>query len=302
MPTSFHRSVGPLTEPFLIQFRSRNIMTRLKNMLSVATTSHQNPSLLGTVERWEIVLYIRDFLREMSLPDLSLVDVLIDVAGNSLSDASFACALVRFGSEDSMYHRLPMLLGCTPPPYSIAAVDTLSVICGELDTEISAEISNASRFNAILKTLRDSSKLGGLHRDIAFSCLRTMNELLQFNQCSVPSSYTPNSGSQGEELFQDAQRKGHITPALLYACSHWAHHASLVSSNEGMVPLTISFLKVHALHWLEIINITNQDPLSTLSQLSTLRVSEIYFFCVKQCIESQLTIAGSEPGAGCDDG
>lgn len=244
-------------------------------MISFTVTSQNEPSPVNTFSRWEVAFYIRDLLlQDFEFPDPSLVDALIDATWVSLPNAALACALVRFGPEQSAHHRLSILLGYPPLPYPVLASDTFYDSFGSFGAEESVELKNATSFDARMKIIRNSPKLGDTHGTIAYGCLHVMNTLLRFNICSISSSYSINNSYEVFQLFESAQRKGHITPALLYACSHWSYHASFVPSDQNLVKVIMSFLECHVLHWLEILILVGQKPLTTVFQLRRLVVSK----------------------------
>lgn len=84
------------------------------------------------------------------------------------------------------------------------------------------------------------------------------------------------NGADTQQLIDLARREGLITSALVYACSHWAYHASFAALEEGneVTELVAIFLKSCALQWLEILSLIGKNPLYTLSPLSDSYVSE----------------------------
>lgn len=246
-------------------------------MLSLATSSQDDLSLMKPFSRREISVYIRHLLREVPLEDPSLVDHFIDLAGSSFTGATFACALVRFGPANTSHDCIQVLLGHRHHSLPVVVKGMFSKLLERCSLQNSPYSTNNSPFHAIVRSDQKSPDLCDLHLHIVLGCLRTMDEMLRFNICNIPSSYMPNSDAQVEQHFQDAQRKGVITCALVYACLHWPHHASFVSHYEDLKELVISFLETHALHWLEIISLVGQDPMKTLSRLNVLRVSSCQY-------------------------
>jgi hypothetical protein len=75
-----------------------------------------------------------------------------------------------------------------------------------------------------------------------------MNQNLRHNICSLPSY-----GTQRAEIH-DSVVKQHLPDDLRYACRYWSHH--LRQSKEGTLQTeTVSFLKCHLLHWLEVMSL-----------------------------------------------
>lgn len=243
-------------------------------MLSIAAISSNDPSHFNTFSRWEVVLYIRDVLREVPLPDCSLVDDLIAATGDSFADAAFVCALLCFSPPHTAQLQLQILLGYHAQLPPNAVEQSIHDIFNNLNAEISTQPKDAPLFNVMLSTVRSSPKLYEVHRLIALGCLRTMNDLLRFNICSIPSVYIGNNSSEVENLVQNAQQKGKITSALVYACTHWAYHASTAFPHDELIEHIILFLEKHALHWLEMLSVSGQNPLTVLSHLSKMRVSK----------------------------
>ncbi|PYH49351.1 putative wd40 protein [Aspergillus saccharolyticus JOP 1030-1] len=87
-----------------------------------------------------------------------------------------------------------------------------------------------------------------IHGNIASHCLRIMNHSLRHNICSLPSY-----GIERAEIH-DSVIKQHLPDDLRYACRYWAHHLHQ-SKEDGKQMEALSFLKVHFLHWLEVMSL-----------------------------------------------
>lgn len=243
-------------------------------MLSIHTTSQESSSLPDTFLPWEIALYIRDFLRGTPLSDHALVDNLIDATGRSSTAAALSCVLLKFGSDLTAQDRLRVLLGhrsCLAPD---VGDEMLGDILRNHNTEFSAEPNHDLPINIITKLIKNSANAGPLHSTIARGCISVMHQMLRFNICSIPSSYLSNDTAEVDQLFHDAQRKGYINSALLYACSHWVYHTSFVPFDAGLTEILISFLGKLVLQWLEVAILAGQDPMTIALQLHKLPVSE----------------------------
>lgn len=236
-------------------------------MTSAVMTKSPTDRIFQRFSRWEIALFIRHCLREVLPHDQSYIDRLIELAGPSLMDAVFACTLVTSGPETPIASRF------THHPHPVPIVEETFQLLKKAEARAVAQSKDNSKSDDKTITVGNFPDLSELHRRIALVCLRIMNESLHFNMCSIPSSYLRTDNTEAHQLFREAQRNGRITPALLYACSHWTSHAGAVTSDQELTELVISFLEEHALHWLELMILSGQDPQSILVHLHELRVS-----------------------------
>lgn len=178
---------------------------------------------------------------------------------------------MRLGPERATQDRIQILLNPSSDPlYAMEHMFSYTIL--NLNDEILVRIKELPSFDGNVGLTQNWRQYCKLHRLVALVCFRTMKSLLHFNICSISTSYTPNSDAQIQEVLQTAQSKGLITPALVYACSNWAHHVSFVPSPNPLINFVIPFLQRHTLHWLEIISLTNQDPFEILPQLTRLKV------------------------------
>lgn len=241
-------------------------------------------SLMTNYAPWETAYYIRHVLEDVPLQDHSLIDRLIDLTGQSFSHAVVACNFVRFGSAQAPHFRIRALV--EPPPELLALpARMLSYTLLNIDIEIRSKLQQMPSIDALVTHDVDWSQLCDLHRFIAQECLHKMNELLRFNICSIPSSYISNDNPRIEPLVQQARDTGRITPALIYACFHWAYHASfaLIDGGEQVVDLALDFLERHALHWLEILSLGGKDASNTIRPLSGSQVSNNVLLIPMNC-------------------
>jgi hypothetical protein len=81
---------------------------------------------------------------------------------------------------------------------------------------------------------------------LAERCCQIMQDTLKENICELPSKATKR-----DEISNDLIQR-YIPPDLQYACRYWVHHLERckgrVSESE-----VLRFLKVHFLHWLEVL-------------------------------------------------
>jgi len=93
------------------------------------------------------------------------------------------------------------------------------------------------------------------HLDLASRCLRIMEQNLKFNICGIETSYYSNNELEGIQERVDQA----ITPALMYACQHWASHLeSGTAQKEGSHPLADpvrSFVTRRLLYWIEVFSV-----------------------------------------------
>jgi hypothetical protein len=86
----------------------------------------------------------------------------------------------------------------------------------------------------------------GVHRDLAESCFRVLNEL-RFNMYNFPSSYLRNSEV---ELVP-------VSEELSYACRFWSLHLRIVdvpSCKSALMAKAKEFLEQRFLFWLEVLS------------------------------------------------
>lgn len=243
-------------------------------MVFLAATLKDDHFCRPTFSRWKLAINIRNFLQKLPLQDHSLVDDLIASIGDSISNAAFACALLCFVPPHTAHTHLQILLGHhTQLPPNAVDQSTFDIFT-TFGIEPSTQIKGEPRLNAIRLLLNPYE----VHRFFALSCLRIMSTMLRFNMCSIPSSYTSSNDAQGDQLIQDAQRNGSITPSLLYACVHWAYHASFVPADDELIDAIISVLERHALHWLEVLSLVGQYWPAIPFQLRKLQVRCHSFF------------------------
>lgn len=91
-----------------------------------------------------------------------------------------------------------------------------------------------------------------LHNHVLASrCLEIMQQRLRFNICGREISYALDVDIPG--LLDQADQI--ISPELLHACSYWGYYVGNATSSEALLPLINEFLKIHLLHWMEVLNL-----------------------------------------------
>ena len=96
------------------------------------------------------------------------------------------------------------------------------------------------------------------HLNLAFHCLRVMQQGLKFNICGIETSYYLNNEIENiEERVNEA-----ITPVLTYASRYWVNHMeSGSSSKEGSHALADrvqDFISHRLLYWIELFSVKGQ--------------------------------------------
>ncbi|KAF8747008.1 WD40 repeat-like protein, partial [Rhizoctonia solani] len=96
-------------------------------------------------------------------------------------------------------------------------------------------------------------------QDLAERCFRTMEQQLRFNICDLPSSCILDRDVS--DLQERIQRK--ISPALSYACRHWADHLAH-SPHSGILRILLrGFLTKRLLFWLEVLSVRGELVVGT---------------------------------------
>lgn len=241
-------------------------------MVVFVDTHKCEPLVDEPFSHWEASLFIRHTLHGVTIRDHSLVDQLIDSNMDSFVHAITLCDLVRHAPYHMAEIRLQTLL--RPPDASPFILERImKTTLDDLDPDILTSVKNHPSFQEISNVGMTWATIHDLHRVIAMVCFHTMNTLLQFNLCSIPTSYLPNSSKKVQRLIRRAKRKARISSSLIYACSHWIYYSLIVSLDQEAMDLMIMFLDIHALHWLEIMSVTRQDMFAVIRQLSMLKVS-----------------------------
>ena len=90
------------------------------------------------------------------------------------------------------------------------------------------------------------------HRVLADACFRCMKGGLRFNIADIPSSYVLDV----DPMLADAVKEN-ILPVLKYSCRNWSYHVSAATSiiPDGLHDSIWHFLQVHALFWIEAMNL-----------------------------------------------
>ncbi|KAI9507936.1 quinon protein alcohol dehydrogenase-like superfamily [Russula earlei] len=134
---------------------------------------------------------------------------------------------------------------------------SLDDICRHLLPIVSID-SESVHNNAFLI---DRSKV---HREMAISCLKIMQQKLKFNICGLKSSYQMNY--QVENKIEE-----HIPSHLAYSCQFWADHLRDIGATEKrdteLVSLLKNFLNFQLLYWLEVLSLLSQSNLASKSLL-----------------------------------
>ncbi|PAV15833.1 WD40 domain containing protein [Pyrrhoderma noxium] len=95
----------------------------------------------------------------------------------------------------------------------------------------------------------------GLHRKrIASRCFELMKSQLRFNICDLESSFVLNDDVPD---FNERVKKN-ISPALQYACLHWASHLRDIPYSEELKRQLDHFVYNQLLHWVEILSLTKR--------------------------------------------
>ncbi len=134
-----------------------------------------------------------------------------------------------------------------------------------------------------------------VRENLAFSCLRVMENGLQFNICQMPSSYLPNS--RVPDLKERV--KEHISPELSYSCRFWTVHVCNMPFNASVANVIHKlFSGKELLFWFEALSLlksinTCAGSLSSLIQwimVSQLALCIVYFL---MCTSPRKSIKGS---------
>jgi len=88
-----------------------------------------------------------------------------------------------------------------------------------------------------------------LHYQHTLNCLRLMNSSLKWNLLSLPD-YALNT----EVKDLEERVKGHISPALEYACKSWYNHLTGTGEITHILDALSGFLEVNFLSWLEVLS------------------------------------------------
>ncbi|KAI4094757.1 MAG: hypothetical protein LQ344_002002 [Seirophora lacunosa] len=110
-----------------------------------------------------------------------------------------------------------------------------------------------------------------VHRDLVADCLRLLSSSLSRNICSLPSPGTLKSE------VDPATVEAALSPAVQYACRHWAEHArkgEMVVDDHGIIH---EFLQTHLLDWLKCMSLMGMitEAISSLLKIVDLtNVSE----------------------------
>lgn len=256
------------------QHRTQDTEQRLSLICTAARRCREDLSFSATLPRRDIALYVRHVLCDVPLQDYSLVDDLVDIVGDSLSNAVIACDFVHCGPAQEPHYSIRALVNYQPNNESLPS-RILNHTLANLDNDIYLQLEQDSTFDSTTTKHMDWVQLCKIHSLIARACLRTMDRLLRFNICSIPSSYTLNNDARFPGSRQPAQDKGQISSALTYACTHWMYHVwfALLGHCEMVMELATVFLKSHALHWLEVLSLTAKDARHLLRPLSGFKVS-----------------------------
>src|SRR6266550_1122260 len=114
-----------------------------------------------------------------------------------------------------------------------------------------------------------------VRENLAFSCLRVMENGLQFNICQMPSSYLPNS--RVPDLKERV--KEHISPELSYSCRFWTVHVCNMPFNVSVANLIRKlFSDKELLFWFEALSLLgsiNTCAASLSSLIKWIMVSQL---------------------------
>ncbi|KAG6834273.1 hypothetical protein H0H93_010738, partial [Arthromyces matolae] len=94
------------------------------------------------------------------------------------------------------------------------------------------------------------------HRLLTRSCFQIMKKGLQFNVASIPSSFIFNKDNPALVTMVEQR----ISPTLGYSCQHWHYHL-LLSMSNSLESVLKEFLQLHALFWIEAMNLMGLDGL-----------------------------------------
>ncbi|KAF7970237.1 hypothetical protein HWV62_24726 [Athelia sp. TMB] len=93
------------------------------------------------------------------------------------------------------------------------------------------------------------------HHTLTSACLRTMNQRLHFNMCTLATSHIPNA-----DIPNLSDRVGIAVPqSLLYPCLFWGHHIRESLSGGSIIqPLILKFFEEKFLFWLEVLSLMGE--------------------------------------------
>ncbi|KAG6329565.1 hypothetical protein ID866_9524 [Astraeus odoratus] len=94
-------------------------------------------------------------------------------------------------------------------------------------------------------------EIGDIHLDLAFACLRVMQDGLYFNMCQLESSYLKNS--QVQDL--DGRIKKNIPSHLSYACQFWVGHVKERKFHYELGKEVEAFFDEKLLFWMEALSL-----------------------------------------------
>ena len=91
------------------------------------------------------------------------------------------------------------------------------------------------------------------HRLLADACFRCMKDGLRFNITNIPSSFVLDAD---DPMLVDAIKEN-IPPVLSYSSRNWSYHLSAAASiiPDGLHDTISDFLRLHALFWIEAMNL-----------------------------------------------
>jgi hypothetical protein len=87
------------------------------------------------------------------------------------------------------------------------------------------------------------------HRDIAKSCLRTMQSLLRRDICNLADPGARRTGIDPLDIHQN------LPPELQYSCRYWIHHLGNGQASSSDIEEVRLFLQKHFLHWMEAMSL-----------------------------------------------
>lgn len=90
------------------------------------------------------------------------------------------------------------------------------------------------------------------HHDVAKHCLALMSNSLRRNICRLKTPSTPRS-QINDIVFNEL-----LPPQLQYACQYWVGHLQKGAISRRDVVQVYAFLKIHFLHWLEVLSLTGK--------------------------------------------
>ncbi|KAF4978334.1 hypothetical protein FZEAL_5256 [Fusarium zealandicum] len=135
------------------------------------------------------------------------------------------------------------------------------------------------------------------HAKLAIGCLKTMNDSLQEDICGLRP--LGKEGSTADSQTVDAC----ISKELMYACRHWVYHAQESRYLNGQSDEVHSFLKVHFLHWVEVLCLMGRatDSLGMVRSLLDMAQDkddkELHDFLedALRILQANVTILGTAP-------